>query len=169
MKIKTFVLAALLGATVTSGSWAIGIGALFNGNIATGGDQAFIPGWAIAVSSNRNLHFSAYWSFAEEASILGLTADLWVLNPQIVQLGSAGSLGFFFGPGMYGSFSTAAESGIALGIRLPIGVNLRLAQDVFEVFVQAAPSWALKFYPSLGLEDHLLIPVSVGLRFWLPS
>jgi hypothetical protein len=168
MKSKTFLLAALLGAVITSESWAIGLGAQFNGNISTDPDNPFVPGWALAISPKDKIHFSVFWDFARDSSsIFGMTADFWLLNPDITQLGSAGSLGFFVGPGFYASFGTAGSGNFSFGVRIPVGVNLHLLKNIFEVYLQVAPSWGIHLYPSLGLDDHMTIPLSLGARFWI--
>ena len=158
------ILAALMSALITAGSWAVGLGAQFNANISL--ESGFIPGWAIALSPRDNLHFSGFWDFDHGGeSIFGLTADLWLLNPAIVRFGSSGALGIFLGPGLYASFTTAGDGTFNFGVRVPIGVNLRVLDRMLELFLQAAPSWGLALFPKPALGDPS-IPVSLGLRVW---
>jgi hypothetical protein len=167
MKSKIFLCAAIMGLFLGHAAWSLGIGAQFNGNISTDGEAFFIPGWALALSPSHELHLSFFWDFSgEQSDTFGITADFWLLNPGLIRFGSGGSLNFFIGPGLFGSFSTGGGGDFSFGLRLPVGLNLLLVRSIFEVYLEAAPSWGLHFYPSLSLNSHVVIPVSLGFRVW---
>jgi hypothetical protein len=168
MKNKIFLLVTLMSVVVVTSGWAFGLGAQFNGNISTDKENPFIPGWALALSPKDTLHFTFSWDFAEGSNnVYGITADVWALNLGSSQSGSVGTMGFFIGPGLYASYTEVGEGTFSFGLRLPFGLNFRLPQNTFEIYVQAAPSWGLHFYPSLALNNYAVIPVSLGLRVWI--
>jgi hypothetical protein len=173
MKRKIVVLAILLGAAVSSGGYAIGFGAQFNGNFEPGEADLFVPGWALALSQNKSVHYTVYWDISSETNVIGLTGDFWLLNPKLFSFGDIGSLNFFLGPGFYAAVAFNDFDGIPddekvdfkLGIRAPIGLNLLLTKDFFEIYLQVVPSWGIGFVPELRWTDFS-IPLAAGFRFW---
>ena len=156
------VLSVGLGAKV----YSLGIGVQFNMN-APG---VFAPGVSVLYSQTRNTHFAVNWNFGETTNTVGLTADLWFFNPSIVNF-KVGSLGFFLGGGLYAQTVMGKDFDLDyfdynLGLRVPVGVNVKLMNNLLEVFVQVAPSIGVSVYPEFGFDDHFTFPMALGLRFW---
>jgi hypothetical protein len=164
MKIKTLVFAVFFGFITTAGLSAFGIGAQLNGNAS----EVFVPGAALLISPGDTTHLALNWYFGERTNTLGLTADFWFLDPVLSSFG-AGSINFFLGGGLYGNLLLVQDGGkssFSGGVRLPLGLHLLLSRNVFEFFVQAAPSIGLRFYPDFGGADNFFCPIALGVRFW---
>lgn len=143
--------------------FAFGIGLQFDGNISS----EFDPGLALTFKfESVPLLFSANWMFTSPRSEIGLTGDVWFVNPEITSF-SAGSLNFFIGTGFFTRiiFGNDEDFGFNAGLRIPVGVNLYLLDRFVEIFAQVAPSFGLKLLPSLDF-DTPFFPVSAGARLW---
>jgi hypothetical protein len=164
MKVNALVLAGVLSLVVSTGASAFGIGAQFNGN-ASG---VFVPGAALAISPNDSTHLALNWYLGEKTTTLGLTGDFWILDPAISSF-SMGSFNFFLGVGLFGNLwlHDGGNSSLHGGVRVPIGLHLYLNRQIFEIYLQAAPSLGLRFYPDFGGTDNFFIPFAVGFRFWI--
>ncbi|QQO08258.1 hypothetical protein [Breznakiella homolactica] len=159
MKIKVLVLSAVIAVVSAAGAFAFGLGVQFNGNVS---DSDFSPGLSLAISSSRHSHYALNWNFSGSTNMIGLTADYWILNPKI-----AGPLNFLLGGGLYANFLFSSDDfDFNAGIRVPIGVNLLLARNFFEVYGYVAPSCGVRFYPDFGFDDFFF-PVALGVRFWI--
>jgi hypothetical protein len=157
---KKILVLVILGAGITMGAYSFGSGIQFNGNAS----DVFSPGVALSLSPKESTHFALNWYFGSE-NILGMTADFWLFNPQIASFG-AGSLHFFLGGGLYTNMLISLNDfDFKAGVRFPLGLNIKLANDVVEIYVQGAPSIGLRFYPSLG-GDRFFVPFALGGRFW---
>jgi hypothetical protein len=160
MKTKILIWITILFAVMCAGVYAIGIGAQFNGRAS----DVFSPGVALSLSPGKSTHLAVNWYFGSKTTV-GLTADLWLFNPRIASFG-AGSLNLFLGGGLYANMLIGSNSfDFKGGVRFPLGMNIKLAKDVFEIYVQGAPSIGLQFYPSLGV-DKFFVPFAVGARIW---
>jgi hypothetical protein len=156
MRKKLLVWFIILSAGISMGAHAFGIGLQFNGRAS----DVFSPGVALALSPKESIHLAFNWYFGSEKT-LGMTADFWLFNPRI-----ASSLHFFLGGGLYANMLIGSNNfDFKGGVRFPLGLNIKLAKDVFEIYVQGAPSIGLRFYPSLG-GDRFFLPFALGGRVW---
>ncbi|ULQ59830.1 hypothetical protein K7I13_00250 [Brucepastera parasyntrophica] len=162
MKKKICILAMAILIFSAAGAYSFGIGIQFNGNAS----DVFSPGIAISFCPSKMAHLSFNWNFAEDLNIIGLTADFMAFNPKILSF-SHGSLNFLFGAGLYGNLVFSSEEvDLNFGVRFPVGLNLFLAGEVFEIFAHVAPSIGLRFYPNFG-ADKIFFPIAVGIRLWI--
>ncbi len=158
-------IALLVFVMMASGAslFAFGIGLQFDGIIT----KDFDPGLAVTFKfESVPLIFAANWMFTSPRSEIGLTGDVWFVNPEITSF-SAGSLNFFVGAGFFTKvmFGNDEDFGFNAGLRIPVGVNLYLAGRFVEIFAQVAPSFGLKILPTLDF-DTPFFPVSAGARLW---
>jgi hypothetical protein len=161
MRIKILIVAALLLLTAVTGAYSFGIGAQFNLNASS----VFTPGIALALSPGETTHLAFNWLFGDD-NMIGLTADVCPLN---LALSSFEGGGFYFtlGGGLYANLLLSQDNvDFNGGIRFPIGLSLKMAENVFEIYAHGAPSIGLRFYPSLR-GDSFFLPSAVGVRFWV--
>jgi hypothetical protein len=90
-----------------------------------------------------------------------MTADYWLLHSQLV-----GMLEGYLGLGVYGAVSLAAPSWYAVGIRMPIALQLwPLDNEMLELFLEVAPTWvpltSVAFDPA-GFQ----VQMAIGFRVW---
>jgi len=161
MKIKTFFAVVILSAAAITRVHAFGIGAQLN--FSAGG--IFAPGAALAVSPSDKINLAVNWYLGEKANIVGLTLDVVPLNYPFVNFG-AGSLNFTLGVGVFANMVFTTEPGINGGLRIPVGLSLFLAKNVFEIYTHVAPSFGVDFIPSLALYKPFY-PIALGGRIWL--
>lgn len=164
MKKKLSVLIAVFLVAGASSVFAFGIGLQANGNAST----VFEPGVALTFKFDSvPLVFAANWHIGDKVQGFGLTADYWLLNKAITDVGSAGTLNWFVGVGFFTNltFIQDADVQFAGGLRIPMGLNMFLIDGVFEPFIQVAPSFGVRVIPSLTGEG-LFIPMSIGARIW---
>ena len=100
------------------------------------------------------------WNY--EVHRIGLTADWWLANPNIV-----GVLYWYYGPGLAAGASFGLRSDRAcdlyVGGRFVVGLNAWIV-DFLEIYLQAAGQ--------LGIDTSRkdlfdwAIPVNLGIRFW---
>lgn len=163
MNRKIFVLSTALMLAATTGVFAFGIGLQVNANAG----KVFEPGVALTFKADSfPVVFAANWYFAEDVQSIGMTGDWWALNKPITNIGSA-KLNWFFGIGAFVNlgFVKDEDPQFAGGLRIPVGLNMFAADGVFEPFVQIAPSFSVRFIPSLG-ANGLFWPMSLGCRIW---
>jgi hypothetical protein len=157
---KKLLLGIILLVGISMGAYAFGIGLQFNGHAS----EVFSPGVALCLSPKESIHLAFNWYFGSEKT-LGMTTDFWLFNPRIASFG-VGSLHFFLGGGLYANMLIDSNDfDFKGGVRFPLGLNVKLAKDVFEIYVQGAPSIGLRFYPSLG-GDRFFLPFALGGRLW---
>lgn len=165
MNRKIIVLAALLLVIGTTGAFAFGIGLQYNGNAG----EVFTQGVALTFKfDDVPLIFAVNWLFPEGDStvdaVIGLTGDYWVLNKRITNVGSA-SLNWFLGVGFFVNTVFADEFAMNGGLRIPVGLNMFMADGFFELFAQIAPSFGIQVIPSLATADTFF-PIAGGFRMW---
>jgi hypothetical protein len=183
---KKLILAVLLGLMLcTAGAfaghpegWGVGLLGQYGGGWTGGG------GLGGAALSLKVPSVPVFWGinlrFPEDGFSAGVTGDYYIIDQYLVP--KAG-LGWFFGLGGYLDFATYnyrfsdrdyRRTAFEVGMRAPIGLSWRPV-DVFEVFVDFAPSVGLAFsngsyYDYREKEDKLYLgggwQGDIGLRFW---
>jgi hypothetical protein len=88
---------------------------------------------------------------------LGLTADYWLAHGNLVSI-----FDYYAGIGGYLSLDLNG-SGVAVGGRIPIGVQVWPFGSVFELFLEVAPAVGFNLIPT-GFEWHF--QGALGFRFW---
>jgi len=160
MKKKIIVMMATLMLVAATGAFAFGVGLQFNGNAG----DVFEPGVALTFKVDSiPLIFAVNWVIADDTAI-GLTGDYWIVNKKLTNLGSS-TLNWFIGVGFFTNMVFADEFVFNGGVRVPVGLNMFIADGFFEPFVQVAPSFGLEFVPSLGTTKPFF-PISAGFRMW---
>lgn len=167
MNKKILIVAALLMVVCVSGAFAWGIG-------IQGGWNRLIPGNIALTLKFDPWAFAGNFYIAEHRTAIGLTADYWFLNNNIV-----GPLNWFIGAGLGGTLSIWEDGyyykhkdkyyddGVSFGMsaRLPIGLNMMLPVGPLELepYVQAVPALWLNFAPYFAADFD--IDLNLGLRF----
>jgi hypothetical protein len=95
---------------------------------------------------------------ANSLPALGITADYWLGHGPI-----AGILDWYIGVGAYLTMYLSPNS-VALGARVPFGIQLWPAGQNLEFFLEAAPGLGVNLSPT-QFEWHLR--VALGLRYWI--
>ncbi len=163
MNKKALALGLFLLVAGTVNVFAFGIGLQANAN--AGG--VFAPGPALTFKTdNAPFVFALNWNLQDTVQHFGITADYWFLNKNIGHIGSA-PINWFLGVGLFGNLTFIEEEDVQFssGLRIPIGLNSFIGNGFFEPFVQIAPSFGLRFVPSLGTEN-MFFPMSIGFRLW---
>lgn len=161
MKKKLIIMIAALMLLAATGAFAFGIGLQFNGN-ANDLSNELGPAVTFKVDSIP-LIWAVSWYIGDDTAI-GLTGDYWIVNNKITNLGKA-PLNWFIGVGFFANFLFADEFEFSGGLRVPVGLNMFLADGFFEPFIQIAPSFGLTFVPSLGTTSPFF-PIAAGFRMW---
>ena len=111
-------------------------------------------GLALALERARQVRENA------AALAIGLTADYWILNDNLV-----GPLNWFIGAGLFGQmFIGDDDFNFTVGARVPVGLNFFFARDMFELYLQVAPGLGANI--GNGVEMDFVCPINYGLRFW---
>ena len=162
MKFKALVLTIILSAAATVNVHSLGLGAQFNLNAG----KVFAPGAALLISPSNITHIAVNWYlFGEEhTSSIGLTLDLVPLVLPLSKF-AAGSFNFTLGVGLFTNVVFYDETEFNLGLRIPVGVNILLVKDVFEIFFHVAPSFGGDLLPALEFRDPFY-PIALGGRIW---
>ncbi len=163
MKKKLSVLLASLLVIGSANLFAFGIGLQANANAG----EVFAPGIALTFKLDSvPLVFAANWNAGETVQTYGLTGDYWAINKSLTHIGKA-NINWFFGVGFFLNMTFIQDSDVQVstGVRLPIGLNMFVADGFIEPFIQIAPSFGVRFVPSLGAEG-LFWPMSAGFRIW---
>ena len=165
MKAKSFAAAFILCLTTATRLHSIGLGLQLN----FGAGDIFIPGVALVVSPHDKTNIAVNWRIADEVNTFGFTVDYCPLTLPITDFKQA-SLNFTVGVGLFTNLdydkSGGRDHGIEGGVRAPVGLNLMLFENVFEIYFHVAPSFGLQFKPKLDLTN-LFFPAALGGRFWL--
>ena len=163
MKIKALAAAIILSLAVGARAHAFGIGAQFN---FSAGDL-FAPGAALLISPSdmTNLAINWYLDF-DKVNTVGLTLDVVPLTAPISTF-RAGSFNFTLGVGLYTNFVFADKWEFNGGVRIPVGFNLLLGPRALEIFTHVAPSFGLRFLPSMRLSSSPFFPIALGARLWI--
>jgi len=161
MKKKVFVLMAFLCVAAISRAYGFGIGAQLNFRAGS----IFAPGAALLISPSDKTHLAANWYFgSDKNTIIGLTLDAVPLTFPFIK-GDAATFNFNLGAGLFLNAILSDNFGINCGLRIPVGFNLLLGKDVFEIFTHVAPSFGVDFLPSLGFSSPFF-PIALGARIW---
>ena len=161
MKCKTLVLTIILSVAAMVNVHSLGLGAQFNLNAG----KVFAPGAALLVSPTRMTHIAFNWYVGEEnTSSIGLTLDLVPLKLPLSSF-AAGSLNFTLGVGLFTNVVFLDDTEFNIGLRIPVGINVMLVNNVLEVFFHVAPSFGGDLLPSLEFRDPFY-PLALGARIW---
>ena len=161
MKIKTLIAVVILSLVVITMAHSFGLGAQLN--FSAGG--IFAPGAALVISPSDMTHLAINWYLDfDQVNIIGLTLDVCPLTLPITTF-KAGSLNFTLGVGLFANIIFTDDPGFDGGLRIPVGLNVLLARDIFEVYTHIAPSFGVHFLPSLGLSKPFF-PIALGARVW---
>lgn len=148
--IAVMIFGILIG---TASIFAFGIGVQGGGGVGGAGG---IYGGALTFKLD-----TAPWVFAVDGGIsrIGISADQWIINKPF-----ASPFNFFFGWGVYVGMGFGGGNLLAVGGRLPIGINAFFLDGMLEPYFQIVPSLgvtAFSFhFPDWGVAGNL------GLRFW---
>ena len=157
MKTKILVVTFFLCTVLTGKAFSFGLGAQFNFKAG----EVFAPGAALLVSPTRTTNLAVNWYLdSNKVTTLGITFDILAIprSPR-------GGLNFTLGGGVYGNTIFDDEIVVNGGVRLPVGLNVLLIRNVFEIFAHVAPSVGVSFIPSLEFTKPFF-PVAVGARVW---
>lgn len=156
MNKKILIVAAAMMVACVAGVFAFGIG-------IQGGYNLGVPG-NVAITFKLDsvpLIFAGNFYIGDHLFALGLTGDYWILNDNIV-----GPLNWFIGAGAGVTIAIPDEGDMGLwaSARVPIGLNMFLAKDFVEPYIQIVPALALHFSPSFNVDFDL--DANIGLRLW---
>ena len=167
MKVKALIITALLCLAIMEKSHAFGLGAQLN--FSTGG--VFAPGASLLLSPNNKTHLALNWYLAsEKENIVGLTLDR-IFIPTPNSNFNAGIVNFTLGAGAFANviFNRDSDSDNNIdfegGVRIPVGININLGHDAFEIFTHVAPSFGVSFLPELSFSKPFF-PIALGIRIW---
>jgi len=161
MKIKVFVLTALISTAVVSGAHGFGLGAQLNFSAGS----IFAPGAALLISPSDKTNLAINWYLGStKDSIVGLTVDAVPLALPLIK-GDVATFHLTLGVGLFVNAFLGDKFAVNAGLRIPAGFNVMLAKDVFEIFTHIAPSFGVNFMPSLGLGKPFY-PIALGARIW---
>jgi hypothetical protein len=159
---KIVFAAAVLCTAAAVESHAIGIGLQFGGDVGS----LNTPGISLLVSPSDKVHAALTWYIGGEGLSLAGSADYWFLTKELVTLGP-GALNLFIGAGAYARIALWEDDfGFGLGVRVPVGLDWRLA--LLDVYLQAVPAVGLGFLPNPGF-DGFHVGFNLGARFWIGS
>jgi hypothetical protein len=155
-KLTPLILSLVLASVPMIGAYA--------SNLAVGGEFALKLGEGLPNSAFLSLRLprspavlglGATIPTNGSSASFALLADWWLAHGQI-----AGPLDYYLGPGFFASIS----SGFALGLRVPVGLEIYPIKPL-ELFVEAAPAVTLLSGSGLSLSSWG-IQAGFGFRFW---
>ena len=88
---------------------------------------------------------------------IGLTADYWLAHGNLISI-----FDWYAGVGGYLALDPNGGS-VALGGRIPLGIQIWPFGQIFEIFVEVAPAVGFSISPT-GFDWHL--QGALGFRFW---
>jgi len=161
MKIKTLavILVFILASATMAHAWGLGAQANFYAG------DIFAPGASLLISPSDIAHLALNWYLDfNKVNTVGLTLDF---TPLVLPFStfSAGSFNFTLGVGLFANIAFKSDPDFNGGLRIPVGVNLLLGNRAFEIFTNVAPSFGLRFLPSMGLTNPFF-PIALGVRLW---
>jgi len=157
-RIALIIIILFLGLTK---SFPMGIG--IQGNYNAG--EVFAPGVALTFKLDQTpLYYALNWNISENNVNLGATADYWLINHNLTNI-SGNPLNLHLGVGAFLNLGFGKEFNMSTGLRVPVGVNMYLAEGRFEPFLELAPSFGLRFLPQLAI-DRAFFPIHLGFRIW---
>ncbi len=149
--IAVMVLGILIG---TASIFAFGIGVQGGGGVSGGRG---IGGAALTFKlDTAPWVFAVDWNFAR----IGISADQWFLNKPF-----ASPFNFYVGWGVYVGMGLGGENLLAVGGRIPIGINAFFLDGMLEPYFQIVPSIGVSAIPGIGLDWG--VAANLGFRFWL--
>jgi hypothetical protein len=161
MKIKVLALMAMISLAVIPKAHGFGLGVQFNFSAGS----IFAPGAALLISPSDMTHLAINWYLGEgSTNIIGLTLDVVPLVLPISE-GSVAAFNFTLGVGLFANTIFADEASFNGGLRVPIGFNVLMGRNAFEIFFHVAPSFGVDFLPALGLSKPFF-PLALGARIW---
>ena len=163
---KKFVLVLALVAIFAAGTAfadhpnGLGIGVVggFSGGWSGGGG---VPGYGLSLKlPSMPIFWVANFSAWSDGFWLGLRGDNYRIDDALVD----DFLHWYFGLGGYGSVLISSNyTHFDIGVRVPIGLSLQLAQT-FEFFIEFAPSIGVYIGDSIGLGGGW--GGAGGIRLW---
>lgn len=159
-KHKIIALASLIMCASVSGAFAFGIGLQIDGGLSQAG-SGFGPSVTFKLDEYPVV-FAVNLDVTEENFSLGLTGDWWLFNKEI---DSSFPVKWFFGYGFFARIGLGDPSALAVGGRLPLGINAFFNDGFIEPYLLIAPSAGIAFAPEFHFPEWYL-PVSLGVRFW---
>jgi hypothetical protein len=156
LEMKKTVIAILLVLLIGTSVSALGIGASF------GYDYFYLPGSNAMLSLKLDQYpfiFGVGLAITSSSINFGFTADYWLLNDKLFDIGDI-NVKWYFGPGLYVGLSDSFFA----GVRVPIGLNAFVLKPL-ELFVELTPTLAIQinplYFPKFGIGSN------IGFRFWL--
>ena len=151
--IAVMVLGILIG---TASIFAFGIGVQGGGGYGFGGSGYVIGGGALTFKLD-----SSPWVFAVDGgwNRISISADQWFINKPF-----ASPFNFFVGWGIYVGMGYSGGNMLAVGGRIPIGINAFFLDGMLEPYFQIVPSIGVSAIP--GFDIDLGAAANLGFRFW---
>ncbi|HZK20476.1 MAG TPA: hypothetical protein VFC68_07115 [Treponemataceae bacterium] len=156
MKKKILAL-CLVCSMCASALFALGIGLQGGTNVADNGQGSV--DFTFKLNSQPFIFAVGIPSF--EPLAIGFSADYWLVNDNI-----AGPVNYFVGCGGFGSIFIGSDVlGLSIGGRIPLGLNMFFAKNVFELYLQMAPGFKIKL--TNGIRPSFVCPANFGFRVWI--
>jgi len=165
MKTKALIAAFIICMAATTRVYSFGVG----GQLNFSAGEVFAPGAALVISPNETTHIAVNWFLGsddrDDVNTICLTFDKTLITLPISTF-SAGTFNFTLGAGLFTNFLLSDhDPGFNGGLRIPIGLNVMLGKNIFEIYTHVAPSFGIRFAPSLGLTKPFF-PFALGVRVW---
>jgi len=96
--------------------------------------------------------------FGNNSARLAGIFDFWLLQEPL-----AGMIGIYLGPGVYASLGFSNPPSVAVGARLPIGLQI-FPLHFLELFIEVAPAIGVYFHPYADFGWN--VQAAAGIRFW---
>ena len=155
---KRIIVALAVLLIATSGAFA-----LTQSGLAIGGEGALYFGGTggLPAGAMLMLHFPGFPLMlgigVSDSVAIGLTADYWLAHGNLVSI-----FDWYAGVGGYMSIYPSPTK-IAVGARLPLGLQVWPFGQNLELFLEVAPAIGLSLIPT-GFDWHF--QGALGLRFW---
>ena len=152
-KTSAIVLIALIAASTLvfaakEGRWAVGIEGALNISTENGLPMA-------GMFSLQAPQFPLMFGFGVSSSLnIGFTADYWFAHGALAKI-----FDWYVGAGIYGTLPNP----LALGGRIPVGLQSWPFGKQIEVFLEGAPAVGISLIPT-AFDWHL--QAAIGLRYW---
>jgi hypothetical protein len=158
-KTRALVLAVLMTCGAT-GAFAAAKGS----GLAIGGEGALYLGSAGGLPLAAMLSFHApelplmFGVGVTTTPAIGATADYWAAHGNLTSIFS-----WYFGVGAYLLVDLGSNASIAIGGRIPIGLQAWPFGQNLEIFLEGAPAVGVSLVPT-AFDCHL--QAAIGLRYW---
>jgi hypothetical protein len=156
---KTLIVVLLVLCLGTTGAFAAK-----GGGFAIGGEGSLYFGGTggLPMGAMLTLHlpqFPLYLGIGISTSpAIGITADYWFAHGNIVSI-----FDWYAGVGGYLTVDMNPTD-VAVGGRIPLGLQIWPFGQVFEIFLEAAPAVGVSLIPT-SFDWH--VQGAIGFRFWL--